>query len=60
MASGSTAMLRRAGELRPSRPAEHFQQCAEFLPLRNRGLGAFAVTVLTSAIEGEAEILCSI
>jgi hypothetical protein len=40
--------------------AEHFQQCAKFLPLRNRGLGPLAVTVLTSAIEGEAEILCSI
>src|SRR5262252_5763095 len=26
--------------------AEHFQQCAEFLPLRNRGLGPLAVTVL--------------
>jgi hypothetical protein len=25
---------------------EHFQQCAEFLPLRNRGLGALAVAVL--------------
>jgi hypothetical protein len=25
---------------------EHFQQCAEFLPLRNRGLGTLAVTVL--------------
>jgi hypothetical protein len=26
--------------------AEHFEQCAEFLPLRNRGLGSLAVTVL--------------
>jgi hypothetical protein len=26
--------------------AEHFQQCAEFLPLRNRGFGTLAVTVL--------------
>ena len=26
--------------------AEHFQQCAEFLPVRNRGLGPLAVTVL--------------
>src|SRR6516164_6487527 len=25
---------------------EHFQQCAEFPPLRNRGLGPLAVTVL--------------
>jgi hypothetical protein len=26
--------------------ADHFQQSAEFLPLRNRGFGSFAVTVL--------------
>src|SRR5215469_1950274 len=26
--------------------AEHFQQCAEFVPLRNRGLGPLAVTIL--------------
>ena len=26
--------------------AEHLQQCAEFLPLGNRGLGTLAVTVL--------------
>jgi hypothetical protein len=26
--------------------AEHFKQCAEFLLLRNRGLGPIAVTVL--------------
>jgi len=26
--------------------AEHFQQCAEFALLRNRGLGPLAVTVL--------------
>jgi hypothetical protein len=26
--------------------AEHFQQSAEFLPLRNRGLGTLAVAVL--------------
>src|SRR5262249_35533290 len=25
---------------------EHFEQCTEFLPLRNRGLGPLAVTVL--------------
>jgi hypothetical protein len=45
MASGFTAMLRRAAEathfstLRIScqTSAEHFQQCAEFLPLGNRG-----------------------
>src|SRR5262249_36504518 len=29
--------------------AEHFQQVAEFQPLRNRGLRALAVAVLTSA-----------
>jgi len=33
-------------ELLTSTSAEHFQQCAEFLPLRNRGLGPLAVTVL--------------
>ena len=67
MASGSTALLRRPQNCAPldfrcscQTSAEHFEQCAEFLPLRNRDLGAFAVTVLTSAIEGEAEILCSI
>jgi hypothetical protein len=41
MASGSAAMLRRAA-LQAS--AEHLQQCVEFLPLRNRGLGPLAVT----------------
>ena len=48
MASGSTAMLRRAAQdcLCQAR-AEHLQQCAEFLPLRNRGLGPLAVTVLS-------------
>jgi Resolvase, N terminal domain len=30
--------------------AEHFQQCAEFLLLRNRGLGPLAVTVLSIAL----------
>jgi hypothetical protein len=30
--------------------AEHFQQCAEFLPLRNRGLGPLAVTILPIAL----------
>src|SRR5262245_59460474 len=29
---------------------EHFQQCAEFAPLRNRGLGPLAVTVLPIAL----------
>ena len=47
MASGSTAMLRRAArDCLCQASAEHFQQCAEFLPLRNRGLGPLAVTML--------------
>jgi hypothetical protein len=29
--------------------AEHLQQCAEFLPLRNRALGPLAVTVLRAS-----------
>ena len=47
MASGSAAMLRRAAQncSRQASP-EHFQQCAELLPLRNRGLGSLTVTVL--------------
>src|SRR6516165_2183091 len=36
--------IRRQGSCQAS--AEHFQQCAEFLLLRNRGLGPLAVTVL--------------
>jgi hypothetical protein len=47
MASGSTAMLRRVARTTHfstftrscQASAEHFQQGAEFLPLRNRGLG---------------------
>jgi hypothetical protein len=37
-----------------SRPAsaEHFQQCAEFLPLRNRALCPLAVTVLPIPVAG--------
>src|SRR5262245_35708464 len=47
MANGSAAMLRRAAQgCLCQASAEHFQQCAEFLPLRNRGLGPLAVTVL--------------
>jgi hypothetical protein len=47
MASGSTAMLRRAAQDCLSQAsAEHFQQCAEFALLRNRGFGSLAVTVL--------------
>ena len=34
--------------------AEHFQQCAEFLLLRNRGLRALAVTVLPIALARRA------
>jgi len=48
MASGSTAMLRRSRQA----SAEHFQQCAEFPPLRNRGLGPLAVTVLPIRLPG--------
>ena len=33
---------------------EHFQQCAEFLPLRNRGLGTLAMTVLPVSFAGRA------
>jgi hypothetical protein len=57
MASGSMAMLTDSSRERGSTAfldftyscqasAEHFQQCAEFLLLRNRGLGPLAVTVL--------------
>ena len=47
MASGSTAMLRRAAQdCLYQASAEHSQQCAEFPLLRNRGLGPLAVTVL--------------
>ena len=34
--------------------AEHFQQCAEFLPLSNRGLGALAVAILPIPFVGRA------
>src|SRR5215467_12257024 len=34
----------------PQASAEHFQQCAEFRPLRNCGLGPLAVTVLPVAL----------
>jgi len=58
MASGSTAMwgglhhalLGLRCSCQPS--AKHFQQCAEFLPLRNRGLGPLAVTVLPIPLAG--------
>ena len=33
---------------------EHFQQCAKFLPLRNRGLGPLAATVLSVALARRA------
>ena len=55
MASGSTAMLRRAAQdCLCQASAEHFQQCAEFLLLRNRGLGALAVTELSVALARRA------
>ena len=48
MASGSTAMLRRAAQdCLCQTGAEHFEQCGEFLLLSNRGLGPLAVPVLT-------------
>ena len=41
--------------------AEHFQQCAEFLPLRNRGLGPLAVTVLPIPLARRAAItVCAV
>jgi hypothetical protein len=57
MASGSTAMLMDSSRARGGTAfldftyscqagAEQFQQCAEFLLLRNRGLGPLAVAVL--------------
>src|SRR5262245_53433597 len=41
--------------------AEHFQQCAEFALLRNRGLGPLAVTVLpTPFARRAAATACSV
>jgi hypothetical protein len=40
-ARGSTAFLDFTYSCQAS--AEHFEQCAEFLPLRNRGLGPLAM-----------------
>jgi hypothetical protein len=60
MASGSTAMLKGLQNHAPSRriscqaSAEHFQQCAEFLLLRNRGLGPLAVAVLPISLASRA------
>ena len=61
MASGSTAMLRRAAQpCSRQAGAEHFQQCAEFLPLSNRGLGPLAVTVLAIPFaRGPAATVCA-
>ena len=47
-----TGGLHKTGSHQPS--AEHFQQCAEFLPLRNRGLGPLAVPVLPIAVARRA------
>ena len=44
--------IRRQGSCQAS--AEHFQQCAEFLLLRNRGLGPLAVMVLPIALAMKA------
>jgi hypothetical protein len=47
-------------KLRTSQPysscqaTQHIQQCAEFLPLRNRGFGPLAVTVLPIPLAGRA------
>ena len=58
MASGSTAMLRRAAQdCLCQASAEHFQQCAEFLPLRNRGLGPLAVPVLPIPFARRAAVI---
>ena len=55
MASGSAAMLRRAAQdCLCQASTEHLQQCAEFLLLRNRGLGPLAVTVLPIALARRA------
>jgi len=55
MANGSTAMLRRvAQDCLCQATAEHFQQCAEFALLRNRGLGALAVTVFAHSASRRA------
>ena len=51
MASGSTARWRTDS---CQANAEHFQQCAEFLLLRNSGLRALAVTVLPIALARRA------
>jgi hypothetical protein len=59
MASGSTAMLRRAAQnCSRQASAEHFQQCAEFLLLRDCGLGPFAVAVLPIRLPASWSILC--
>ena len=67
MTSGSTAMLRRAQNYAPldftcscQTGAKHFEQCTEFLLLRNRGLGALAVTALPIALaRGTAATACA-
>jgi hypothetical protein len=40
----------------PQASAKHFQQRAEFLPLRNRGHGSLAVTVLPIALARRAPL----
>ena len=58
MASGSTAMLRGAAQdCLCQASAEHFQQCAEFLPLRNRGIGPLAVMALPILLASRAPLL---
>jgi hypothetical protein len=51
-ARGDTAFLDLACSGQTS--AEHFQQCAEFLLLRNRGFGPLTVTVLPVSLARRA------
>jgi len=61
MASGSTAMLRKAAQnCLCQASTEHFEQCAEFPLLRNRGLGPLAVTVLASRTAVEPHLRASL
>ena|SRR5262245_38952173 len=54
MASGSTAIQSRDSSSSGQASAEDFQQCAEFLLLRNRGFGPLAVPVLAIALARRA------
>jgi hypothetical protein len=54
LAPAGRAVGRGAGTYSRQAIAEHFQQSAEFLPLRNRDLGPLAVTVLPIPFAGRA------